>query len=158
MQTEPVSFCLQDYSKLYHGMAFPIPHVHLETLKKEVQRLVKLGVLRKQPSSEWVAPIIFIIPRKKKNSTFCVSNFWEVNKHIICTPYPILKSSTMPQEMDRFTCTTSTYLNMGHYTIRLDPTAPKFAQYFYLGVHICICTFQWALQAGHIFSERKCLV
>ena len=42
-QTEPVSFRLKPGSKPYHGRAFPIPHIHLKTLKKEVERLVKLG-------------------------------------------------------------------------------------------------------------------
>ena len=51
-QTEPVSFRLKPGSKPYHGRAFPIPHIHLKTLKKEVEQLVKLGVLKKQPSSE----------------------------------------------------------------------------------------------------------
>ena len=42
-QTEPVSFRLKPGSKPYHGRAFPIPHIHLKTLQKEVERLVKLG-------------------------------------------------------------------------------------------------------------------
>ena len=38
-QTEPVSFRLKPGSKLYHGLAFPIPHIHLKTLKKETRSL-----------------------------------------------------------------------------------------------------------------------
>ena len=51
-QTEPVSFELKPDAKPHHGRAFPVPHIHLKTLKTEVQRLVDLGVLEKQPSSE----------------------------------------------------------------------------------------------------------
>ena len=122
-QTEPVSFRLKPGSKPYHGRAFPIPHIHLATLKKEVERLVKLGVLKKQPSSEWAAPT-FIIPKKNKTVRF-ISDFREVNKRIIRTPYPIPKISTILQEMEGFTYATSLDLNMGYYTIKLDPDAQK---------------------------------
>ena len=50
-QTESVSFDLKPGTKPYHDRAFPIPHVHLKTLKKEVKRLVELGVLKWQPTS-----------------------------------------------------------------------------------------------------------
>jgi hypothetical protein len=32
--------------KPYHAKAFPVPRVHMETLKKEVKRLCKVGVLK----------------------------------------------------------------------------------------------------------------
>jgi hypothetical protein len=43
----PHDIDLKPDSKLYHAKAFPIPKIHLETLKAEVQRLCDLGVLRK---------------------------------------------------------------------------------------------------------------
>jgi len=46
-QTAPVGFKLKPDAKPYHGRAFPIPRIHLEVLKREVDRLVKLGVLKK---------------------------------------------------------------------------------------------------------------
>ena len=45
-QTNPIKFNLQLGEKPYHGRMFPIPHIHKETLKKEVTRLVHLGVLK----------------------------------------------------------------------------------------------------------------
>ena len=41
------------------------------------------------------------------------------------TPYPIPKISTVLQEMEGFTYATALGLNMGYYTIRLDPDAQK---------------------------------
>ena len=38
---------LKENIKPYHAKPFPIPKVHEPTLKKEVERLVKIGVLRK---------------------------------------------------------------------------------------------------------------
>ena len=84
---------LKPGTKPYHGRAFPIPHIHLETLKKEVARLVKLGVLVKQPFSQWGAPTFIIL--KNNGQVRVISDFREVNKWIIQTPYPIPKISTM---------------------------------------------------------------
>ncbi|MCP4748108.1 MAG: hypothetical protein GY874_18535, partial [Desulfobacteraceae bacterium] len=64
-QTEPVSFKLKPGTTPFHGKAYPIPHVHLQTLKKEFERLCELGVLEPQPDSEWASPT-FIIPKKIK--------------------------------------------------------------------------------------------
>ncbi len=44
-KTKPVSFQLKEGVSLYHNQAFPVPKIHKDTLIKEVERLVKLGVL-----------------------------------------------------------------------------------------------------------------
>jgi hypothetical protein len=69
----PHDIDLKPDSKPYHVKAFPIPKVHLETLKAEVQRLCDLGVLRKINRSEWAAPT-FIIPKKDGSVRF-ISDF-----------------------------------------------------------------------------------
>jgi len=51
----------------YHGRPFPIPKKHLETTKKEIQRLCDLGELKWQAHSKWASPT-FIVP---KNSACC---------------------------------------------------------------------------------------
>jgi hypothetical protein len=83
---------------------------------KEVERLCNLGVLEKQPASEWASPS-FIIPKKDITVSF-LSDFWEVNKRLIRTPFPIPKISTVLQEIEGFTFATALDLNMGYYTIR----------------------------------------
>ena len=47
---------LKDDIKPYHAKPFPIPKVHEATLKKEVERLIKIGVLKRINQSEWAAP------------------------------------------------------------------------------------------------------
>ena len=42
----PVSLQLKAGAQPYHGRSFPIPKKHVETLKKETQRLCDLGVLK----------------------------------------------------------------------------------------------------------------
>ncbi len=85
--------------------------------------MCKLGVLERQPESELALPS-FIIPKKDKTVRF-LSDFWEVNKRLVRTPYPIPKISTVLQEIEGFSYATALDLNMGYYTIRLDRDASK---------------------------------
>ncbi len=62
-----------------------------------------------------------------------ISDFRELNKRIVCKPYPIPKISTTLQELEGFTYATTLDLNMGYYTVRLDPTAAK----------MCTIIFPW---------------
>ncbi len=74
----------------------------------------------------------FIIPKKKRTVCF-LSDFWGVNKRLVRTPFPIPKISMVLQEIEGFSFATALDLNMGHYTIRLDPDASK----------ICTIIFLW---------------
>ncbi len=62
-----------------------------------------------------------------------ISDFRELNKQIVRKPFPIPKISTTLQELEGFTYTTALDLNMGYYTIRLDPTAAE----------MCTIIFPW---------------
>ena len=123
LKTDPISLQPRKDAKPYHGRPYPIPHSQLKVFKKEVARLEELGVLKRQPESEWGSPT-FIIPKKNGTVRF-LSDFREVNKRIIRTPFPIPKISSVLQEMEGFTYATALDLNMGYYTIRLDPDASK---------------------------------
>ena len=122
-ETDPVNLELKKDATAYHGRPYPIPHSQLKVFKKEVERLCELGVLKRQPESEWGSPT-FIIPKKNGQVRF-LTDFREVNKQIIRTPYPIPKISSVLQEMEGFSYATALDLNMGYYTIRLDPDAQK---------------------------------
>ncbi len=93
--------------------------------------MCKLGVLERQPASEWALPSL-IIPKEGRTVCF-LSDFQEVNKRLVRTPFPIPKISTVLQELEGFTFATALDLNMGYYTIRLDPDASK----------ICTIIFPW---------------
>ncbi len=130
-KTKLVSFQLKEEVSPYHGRAFPVPKVHKETIIKEVERLCKLEVSERQSASEWALPS-FIIPKKDKTVRF-LSDFREVNKRLVRKPFPIPKISTVLQEIEGFSYATALDLNMGYYTIRLDPDASK----------ICTIIFPW---------------
>ena len=130
-RTEPVSFELKEGAKPYHGRPYPVPKIRKETTIKELNRLCELGVMEFQPASEWASPS-FIIP-KSDQTVRMISDFREVNKRLVRKPFPIPKISTVLQELEGFTFATALDLNMGYYTIRLDPDASK----------ICTIIFPW---------------
>ncbi len=66
-----------------------MPNIHKDTIIKEVEGLCKLGVLERQPASEWALPS-FIIPKKDRTVCF-LSDFWEVNKRLVRKSFPIPK-------------------------------------------------------------------
>ena len=83
---------LKEGAKPYHARSYPIPKVHTDTLKAEVQRLCDIGVLKRVNRSEWAAPT-FIIPKKDGSVRF-ISDFRELNQRIRRKPYPIPRSKT----------------------------------------------------------------
>ena len=62
---DPYDIKLKDNVEPYHAKPFPVPHAYEATLKTEVERLVRIGVLKRVNRSEWAAPS-FIIPKKDK--------------------------------------------------------------------------------------------
>jgi hypothetical protein len=62
-----------------------------------------------------------------------ISDFRELYKRIVRKPYPIPKISMILQELEGFTYAITLDLNMGYFTIRLDPTASE----------MCTIIFPW---------------
>ena len=110
-------------AKPYHAKAYPIPKVHTNTLKMEVERLCETGVLKKVNRSKWAAPT-FIIPKKDGSVRF-ISDFRELNKPIKRKPYPIPKIQDMLLNLEGFQYATSLDLNMGYYHIELTPHSKR---------------------------------
>ncbi len=52
---------------------------------------------------------------QKGSTVHTISDFRELNKHIVRKPYPIPKISTILQELEGFTYATALDLNMGYY-------------------------------------------
>ncbi len=99
----PVSIELKEGATPYHDRPYPIPQIHKATLMKEIDRLMGIGVLKRQPSSQW-ASRTFIIPKK------------DMTVRTI-TDFRIPKISTTLQELEGFTYAMALDLNMGYYTI-----------------------------------------
>jgi hypothetical protein len=61
-----------------HSQPYAIPHIHLAAFKKELDRLVQIGVLSPQGACKWGSPT-FVTP-KKDNTVRWVGNLQELNK------------------------------------------------------------------------------
>ena len=47
-KTDPVSFELKEGAKPYHGRSYPVPKAYKDTIIRELNRLVELGVVEFQ--------------------------------------------------------------------------------------------------------------
>ena len=114
-----------------HVRSFPVPKLHELTLKTELDRLVKIGVLKKVNRSEWGAPT-FVIPKKDGSVRF-ISDFRLLNKCIQRQPYPIPKIQHLLQNLEGFKYGTALDLNMGYYHLELSAKSKE----------LCTITTQW---------------
>jgi hypothetical protein len=96
----------------------------LETLKKEIYRLVEVGVLEEVDpvrAPAWCAPT-FIIP-KKDNRVRVITDYRELNKRIKRKPWPMPHITDMLQDIGQYTYVTAIDLSMGFYHFLLDQAA-----------------------------------
>ena len=130
-QDDAVQFDLKPGAQPYNGKPYSVPHFHRQTVKTEIDRLVKIGVLEPVKYSEWGSPS-FIIAKSNGTVRF-LTDFRELNKRIIRKPHPLPKINEMLQQMERFQFMSSIDLNMGYYHITLDPFT----------MDICTIVFPW---------------
>ena len=135
---------LQEGAKPYHAKPFPIQKIHDKTLKTEVNRLVNIGVLKRENNLEWEEPT-FIIP--KKNGSICfISDFRELNKRTKRNPFPIPKIQDLLLKLEDFKYASSLDLNMGYYHIKLCPFSRK----------LCTIVFSWGKYEYKILPMGLC--
>ncbi len=84
-----------------------------------------------------------------------ITNFWELNKRIVRRPYPIPKISTTMQVLEGSTYVTALDLNMGNYTIRLDPKAVDMFTIIFHRANTLIWDYQWDMLAQRTFFKQK---
>ena len=150
---DPYDIELKPDAKPYHARAYPIPKVHEDTLRREVQRLCNINVLKKINNSEWAAPT-FIIPKKNGTVRF-ISDFRELNKRIKRKPFPLPKIQDLLLKLEGFQYATSLDLNMGSYHIKLSPFSQQlctivlpWGKYSYQALPMGLCN------SPDIFQEK----
>ena len=143
-KTDPVNFKLKEGAKPFQLAPFSVPKIHEDTLKKEIQRLCDLGVLKPQVASEYQSPS-FIIP-KKNGTVRVVSDFRVLNSKLQRVSFPIPKIQDILTSLNGFKYATSIDLNMGYYTIRLTPQAQK----------LCTIVFPWGKYSYLTITHGSC--
>ena len=111
----------KDAVPFHCGRPIRIPHIHFETLKKEAQRLVDIGVLKVVDGTKagpWCAPS-FIVPKKDGRVRF-ITDYCELNKSIRRKPWPMPHITDLIQDIGAYTYVAAIDLNMGYYHLRLS--------------------------------------
>jgi hypothetical protein len=110
-------------SKSFASKPFSIPHVHVQTVKNEIRRLVEIGVITPDVNSPWTSPC-FIIPKKDGTVRF-LTDFRRLNTQLERCPYPIPKISTLLQGIPKFFMVSSLDMSMGYYSTVLEDSSSK---------------------------------
>ena len=116
--TTPVDSELKDDANPVCLQPYPVPRAHEAMFRKEVERLVGLGVLEEANDSKWGSPS-FAQPKAKTNHVRFLSDFRNLNRQLKHKPYPMPKICEMLLNLEGFQNATSLDLNMGYYHIRL---------------------------------------
>jgi hypothetical protein len=90
----------------------------LKTFKKELNHLVRIGVLTSQQESEW-ASLSFIIP-KKDGRVRWISKFCQLNKVIRCKQYPLPIIANILHKRSGYKLFTKLDISMQYYMFELD--------------------------------------
>ena len=152
---KPYNIELKEGAKPYYSRPFPVPKIHERTLKVELDRLIKLGVLKRINDSKWAAPT-FIISKKDATVRF-ISDFCKLNKCMKCKPFPIPKIQDLLLKLEGFQHAMSLDLNMGYYHIELMPFSKRLLLLSPLGASTNINVFQWVFVIVPTSFKSACL-
>ncbi|DBA01732.1 TPA: LOW QUALITY PROTEIN: hypothetical protein N0F65_010142 [Lagenidium giganteum] len=84
---EPYKLPLVDGAQPLSLRPYPIPRIYYDATRREVQRLVQLGVLVPDTTSRWASPS-FVLP-KKDGSVRLVTDFRRLNKRLMRHYFPL---------------------------------------------------------------------
>jgi hypothetical protein len=108
-----------------HNQPYAIPSIHLAAFKKELDRLVQLGVLSPQGASKWGSPT-FVTP--KNDNTVCwVSDLQKLNKGLLRKQYPLPIINDILRKQNGYALFSKLDISMQNYTFALDEESKDLA-------------------------------
>jgi hypothetical protein len=105
-------------AKHVHSRPYPLTRIHLKTFKKELNHLVRIGVLAAQQENEWASPS-FIIP-KKDGRVRWIRDLRQLNKVIRHKQYPLLIITDILRKHSGYKFFTKLDVSMQYYPFELD--------------------------------------
>jgi hypothetical protein len=114
----PIHFELKPGARLYHARSFPIQKAFELSTKKEIHRLVDIGLLEANSNSEWASPT-FIRPKKTGNVRV-LTDFRKLNDTLYWKPFQLPKIANPLQKLEGFKYATALDLSMAYYNVPLD--------------------------------------
>lgn len=117
MKREPYVLPLKPDAKPFARRPFPIPRAYYEATRHEIQRLVDIGVLKRDATSPWASPA-FVVP-KKDGSVRLVCDFRGLSKFLQRNYYPTRDPKEMIRSVDRPKYKSAFDVPSSYYTIAL---------------------------------------
>ncbi len=105
-------------AKPKHVWPYAIARIHLEPFKRELNHLVRIGVLSPQGASDWGSPT-FITP-KKDGCIRWVSDLRELYKVVLRKQYPLPIIQDILKKRSEYAFFTKIDISMQYYTFALD--------------------------------------
>ena len=156
----PVHLNLKPGAKPFRSWPYTIPQVYYDIARKEVDELVKVGVLKPNVPSPWGAPCL--LRPKKDGGVHFLTDLRKLNDQLIRSPFHLPNIDDIIWKMQGFTFATCLDLNRGYYHFRLDEASQKlcaivlpWGRYVYLRLPQGCCPSSDIFQ-GHmttIFAE-----
>ena len=156
--TYPTDLELNPYYKPLNCKYYPVTIIKNETFHKELQSLLKIGVLTLVQQFKY-ATQVFTIPKKEGVLGF-ITDYRRINQKLVRNMYPLhiilvyIIGETM-QQLEAFLYATALYPNMGCYTIRIsiarkDMTkiVTEFGKSKYNNISMVMCA------SGYIFQAK----